>query len=309
MPVGPTPRNARSEYINGPRIPNALYFDIDDISSSNIGSNNLPHMKPSSKMFAIAMDRMNISSNDTIYVYGTNNCAFYHRTYWTIANNNYHNPSKVKLIQGSLDEWKECGGELEYDTLDEERDERLFRMSELCWEEMTPRYKCWNSNDGIDDGEDTTSVVDMEQVLSIVKQNESDETTTTSNAIIVDARSSGRFYGKDPEPRAGLRGGHMPGAINVPFLSLLDENDVTKFKPMDEVRDIFIHAGIQPLDDDGDDTVPRKVICSCGSGVTAAALAVGLEECGLRKKEDISIYDGSWIDWGGNEDVPIVTDD
>ena len=98
----------------------------------------------------------------------------------------------------------------------------------------------------------------------------------------------------------------MPGAINAPFVSLLDPNDATKFKPMEEVKDIFIKAGIGPVEEGS--ASPRKVICSCGSGVTAAALAVGLEECGLRKKDDIVIYDGSWIEWGGDENVPIVTD-
>ena len=83
---------------------------------------------------------------------------------------------------------------------------------------------------------------------------------------------------------------------------------MTKFRPIEEVKDIFVKAGIAPSEE-GSSSMPRKVIRSCGSGVTAAALAVGLEECGLRKKEDISIYDGSWIDWGGDDDMPIVTTD
>lgn len=296
MPVGPQPRHGRSEYRAGPRIRNAYVFDIDDVApppGSATNPNKLPHMKPSSKMFACAMDQMGISPNDTLYVYATNGCGFYHRAYWTLSSCGYHDPNKVKLIQGSLDEWKECGGELEYGELTED-DPRLFRMSDLDWESESPKYTCWK-----DDGGD--SVVDMEQVLAVVKEEVSD-------AIIVDARSSGRFYGKEPEPRPGLRGGHMPGAVNVPFVSLLDSNDSTKFRPMEEVKEIFVKAGIAPFEE-GSSSVPRRVICSCGSGVTAAALAVGLEECGLRKKEDISIYDGSWIDWGGDDDTPIVTND
>ena len=292
--MGDQPRNGRLEYIAGPRIVGAKYFDIDDIApvpGSASNPKSLPHMKPSSKLFACAMDQMGITPSDNLYVYATKGCGFFHRAYWTLASCGYHDPSKVKLMQGSLDEWKESGGELENEALEED-DPRLFRMGELDWESMSPKYKCWKGGDSGGD-------VDMKQVLDVVKGG------VSSDAIIVDARSAGRFVGKDPEPRAGLRGGHMPGAVNVPFVSLLDSNDVTKFITMEEVKDTFIKAGIAPLDEGN--IVPRKVICTCGSGVTAAALAVGLEECGLRKKEDIYIYDGSWIEWGGDNDTPVVS--
>ena len=292
----PGTRNSRSEYISGPRIPGALYLDIDGISpqpGSTDNPNSLPHMKPSSKLFACTMDRMGISPDDTLYVYGTPGCGFNHRAYWTLSSTGYHNPSRVKLIQGSLDEWKDCDGELDYEELKDD-DMRLFKMSEVNdYENASPKYTCYQN--------DVSSVVNMEKVLQVVEDDSSPDT------IIVDARSAGRFYGKDPEPREGLRSGHMPNAINVPFISLLDSNDMTKFKPMDEVREIFVNAGIKPLDE-GDNNVRKKVICSCGSGVTAAALAIGLEECGLREKEDIVIYDGSWIEYGGNKETPIVTD-
>lgn len=294
MPVGSSPRNGRAEYTSGPRIPGAYYYDIDDIAPTQGSADNpkkLPHMKPSPKLFASAMDQMGISPNDTLYVYATNGCGFYHRAYWTLASCGFHDPSKVKLVQGSLDEWRECGGELEVGVLNDD-DYRLFRMSASASEDR--KYTCWNDGSG-------ESTVDMEQVLSVVKEESPD-------TIIVDARSAGRFIGKDPEPRPGLRGGHMPGSLNVPFISLLDPDDLTKFRPMEEVRDIFVKAGVAPLED-GSTNVPKKVVLTCGSGVTAAALAVGLEECGLRKKEDITIFDGSWIEWGGDDDTPIVTTD
>ena len=192
-------------------------------------------------------------------------------------------------MQGSLAEWESCGGQLEYELLDED-DERLFRMP-ADWEERTPRYECLEMDE---------RVVDMDRVMEIVASPKE-----TAETVVVDARSTGRFYGTEPEPRPGLRGGHMPGSLNVPFLKLLDDKDVTKFRPLDQVRQLFVEAGIEPYEG----SIPvKKVICSCGSGVTAAALAVGLEECGLRKREDIYIYDGSWIEWGGDDKTPIVKD-
>ena len=291
MPVGDKPRNGRAEFVSGPRVSGAWYFDIDDIAPVMGSADNpkkLPHMKPSSKLFASAMDRMGISPSDTLYVYATNDCAFYHRAYWTLRSCG-HDPTLVKLVQGNLSEWKENGGELEEGKLADD-DERLFRMKDLGWEDKTPKYESG--------GGDRDVVVDMDQVLNIVIQKDA------SNAIIVDARSEGRFVGTAPEPRPGLRGGHMPGALNVPFLDLLSD-DKTKFRPMNEVKDIFIKAGISPVNNDN---TASRIVCTCGSGVTAAALAVGLEECGLRNKEDITIFDGSWIEWASEDSTPIDSD-
>eukprot|EP00580_Thalassiosira_gravida_P003000 CAMPEP_0201600136 /NCGR_PEP_ID=MMETSP0492-20130828/1325_1 /ASSEMBLY_ACC=CAM_ASM_000837 /TAXON_ID=420259 /ORGANISM="Thalassiosira gravida, Strain GMp14c1" /LENGTH=346 /DNA_ID=CAMNT_0048062847 /DNA_START=151 /DNA_END=1191 /DNA_ORIENTATION=- len=301
------PRVARTEFALGPRIPNARFLDIDDLGpppghpANPNKSKNLPHMKPTPETFARAMDRMSITPNDMLYVYtATKNCIGYHRAYWTLSNCGYHDPEKVKLVQGCLDEWRECGGEIEHGELTEGEDDRLFRTNhDDDDDDASAKYTCWRK-----DGGDSV-VVDMERVLTVVENNKAG---SAADAIVVDARSSGRFFGTEPEPRPGLRGGHAPGAVNVPFFTLLDPNDMAKFRPMEEVRDIFVEAGIAPLSEEGGGA-PRKVICSCGSGVTAAALVVALEECGLRTKEDISIYDGSWIDWGGDDDTPIVTTD
>lgn len=233
-------------------------------------------MKPTSKQFSLAMDLMNITPSNTLYVYGNNS----HRAYWTLQSG--HDPNKVKLIQGSLDEWKLHGGKLDYTELNHD-DERLFRLPS-DWEERSPNYKCY----------EVENTVNMEEMLDIV---------TSKSAVVVDARSDGRFVGRDPEPRPGLRGGHMPHALNLPFVSLLDPDDATKFKPLDEVKQLFIDAGVKPYETCGE---MRKVVCTCGSGVTAAALAVSLEECGLRKRDDVYIYDGSWIEWGGDDSTPIV---
>jgi thiosulfate/3-mercaptopyruvate sulfurtransferase len=316
-------RNARLEYIQGPRIPGALYFDIDDISSPSTTNINLPHMKPTSRLFAYVMDIMDICPQDTIYIYATAGCAFVHRTYWTFAYTGYHDPKKVKLIQGSLDEWKQCNGPIDHEEIiinsshdnDDDAvivDKRLFHVNELDTS-ISPKYIPWKDDD------DGRSVSDRSDVLAVVldKQrstknvdNDNNNNKSSSATIIVDARSSGRFYGTEPEPRPGLRGGHIPGSINVPFITLLNPYDVTKFRPIMEVRSILIDAGIHEVEENNTmaNKVDMKVICSCGSGVTAATLAVALVESGLRNREDVSIYDGSWIDWGGSDDTPIETD-
>jgi thiosulfate/3-mercaptopyruvate sulfurtransferase len=110
---------------------------------------------------------------------------------------------------------------------------------------------------------------------------------------MIDARSGGRFAGTEPEARAGLRGGHIPGASSLPYTTLL-KPDQTMLGAAD-LEKRFRDAGIDPA---------KPVIASCGSGVTACVLALGLYEIGA---QDAAVYDGSWTEWGGREDLPIAT--
>ena len=113
----------------------------------------------------------------------------------------------------------------------------------------------------------------------------------TQAEIVIDARAAGRFTGATPEPRAGMRSGHMPGAANVPYTDLLNADGT--FKPAAEVKARFAAAGV-----DGS----RPPVTSCGSGVTACILTMGLRLAGLPEG---AVYDGSWTEWGGRSDTPV----
>jgi thiosulfate/3-mercaptopyruvate sulfurtransferase len=116
---------------------------------------------------------------------------------------------------------------------------------------------------------------------------------TDGSAQVVDARSAGRFYGREPEPRAGLRSGHMPGALNLPFTEIVENGRLVS---PERIAQAFAKAGVD---------TDQPIITSCGSGVTAVVLALGLDALG---KKPARIYDGSWAEWGSRLDCPVVKD-
>lgn len=234
-------------------IPRAVFFDQDLVVEPG---SNLPHTLPSAKLFATFAGSMGISRDDTIVVYDGPGFFSAPRVWWMFRT---MGAAKVFVLEGGIDGWKAEG--------------------RFVTDKPTKTAPCVFDVDF-----DANRVVFIDEMRKIVD---------SGSRQIADARPPGRFAGRDPEPRAGVRGGHMPGARNVPALALSRDG---KLLPPGELRQIFADAGIDPA---------GPVVTSCGSGVTAAVVALALETLGNR---DVRLYDGSWTEWGGKADTPVVKD-
>ncbi len=236
-------------------IPGARFFDIDDVADQR---SELPHMVPPVEKFMSRMRAMGIGDGHQVVVYdgvGVNSAA---RVWWLFKLMGQPN---VAVLDGGLPKWQAEGHPTE-DMAPIVRDRH-----------MTVRYQ-------------NALVRDVTQVSAASKLRDHE---------IIDARSAGRFRGEDPEPRDGLRGGHVPGSRNVPFPSLLNDNGTMKSPA--ECKAVFEAAGVD---------LSKPAITTCGSGVTAAILSLALERLG---KSDHSLYDGSWSEWGAFATLPVATGD
>ena len=234
-------------------IPGAVFFDINAVADH---STELPHMLPGPDQFGAAAGDLGISEKDTIVVYDGSGLYSAPRVWWTFR---IFGARKVYILDGGLPAWKTEGRPTEAGTV--KRPKNTFNA------EM-----------------DTGAVA----MLSDVQMALNDQ-----SAQVVDARSAGRFAGREPEPRAGLRSGHMPGALNVPFTEIVENGRLVS---PERIAQAFKKAGVD---------TDKPVITSCGSGVTAAILTFGLEALG---KKPGRVYDGSWSEWAARPDLPVAKD-
>ncbi|WP_135210114.1 3-mercaptopyruvate sulfurtransferase [Vitreimonas flagellata] len=235
------------------RIPGAVFFDIDEIADTD---SHLPHMLPSPEKFASRMRKLGIGDGARVVVYDNQGLFSAARVWWTFRVMGHED---VSVLDGGFPAWERGGFPIDGHP-PATRAERHF----------TARYR----------GDLVRNASDVRKAIADAK-------------TILDARPAPRFRGETPEPRAGLKSGHMPGARSLPAGSLINENGSLRSK--EELEELFAAAGADPS---------QPAICSCGSGVTAAIIALALARLG---HWDAAIYDGAWAEWGALPDAPIAT--
>jgi thiosulfate/3-mercaptopyruvate sulfurtransferase len=232
-------------------IPGAVFFDIDAIADP---TTTLPHMLPTAAAFAAAVGDLGVGSGDRVVVYDTRGVVSAARVWWTFR---VFGHDSVAVLDGGLRAWKAGGRPLETGAPTPPRREfHARRRPELVRD------------------------------LDAMRRN-----LATRAEQVLDARSRGRFAGTEPEPRPGLRGGHIPGSLNLPYETLYRPDGT--LLPPEGLRAAIEAAGVD---------LGKPITTSCGSGVTASVLALALHLAGVPR---VAVYDGSWTEWASQHDTPV----
>lgn len=267
-------RNAANEF-QAERVPHSLFLDLDGIGDLSSG---LSHMLPTSAGFHAGLHALGVSPSDTVVFYDRQGVFSSPRAWYTFLACGF--PGPLFIMEGGYPAWKQLDLPIEKDPVDEEKLKAASRAAQSAIPSNPPIFI-----------KDESKVRSLAQMVANTKSMEE---------IVIDARPAGRFFGRDPEPRASLRGGHIPGSHSIPFSLILDTSSGrTKLKSVHEIKKVFSEVGID-LDRSCD-----KVVATCGSGMTACILAFGVYECTGRL---ISLYDGSWTEYGAQSDTPVSTD-
>lgn len=244
-------RDAASEYSSG-HIPGAVFFDLDASSDPNT---RLPHMLPTADKFADRMASLGLSDSDHIVVYdGSGQNLSAPRVWWMFRSFGH---DRVSVLDGGIGKWRKENRPIEPGIVTLPRGAFTARL-------------------------DRDAVRDLASVLANIDRAEEQ---------LVDTRSAGRFAGVEPEPRPGLRGGHVPGSVNLPFTDLVRPDGT--IWPAEELQRRLAAAGVD---------LSRPIVASCGSGTSACALVLSLHLIGHART---AVYDGAWAEWGGRADTPV----
>ncbi len=235
-------------------IPGAVFFDVDAVSDH---TSSLPHMFPSADQFGRDVGNLGIGNDDTVVIYDAGGWVAAPRAWWMFLSFGHKN---IRVLDGGLKKW-----------LAENRPAEKG--------ETKPTLKTYRATF------DAKRVRSMQQMIGNLE---------SKAEQVIDARPSGRFDGSVPEPRAGLRGGHIPGSRSVPYAGLFDPN-TGAMKSSDELRAAFSGAGVD---------LKKPIVTSCGSGVSAGVLTLALYRLGIA---DTALYDGSWSEWGVGGGPPVAT--